>query len=242
MSVSKEIINLTSSRGALNNDKSAVRNALPHSLPLLNLNAGRSAVLNYFKNTWSLTEQLFSALVSDEAYFVRPYHKTRHPLIFYYAHPASLYVNKLLVSGMINKPVNKDFELLFETGVDEMNWDDLHEGEQDVWPELAAVRAYRQQVYELVIQLITTHPALDEPITQDSPTWAFAMAFEHERIHLETSSVLIRELPAEYVKQLCRTHIRAHATHSQGLDFVPARQTPRRPVAIFRRRRPARSR
>ena len=201
MSVSKEIINLTSSRGALNNDKSAVRNALPHSLPLLNLNAGRSAVLNYFKNTWSLTEQLFSALVSDEAYFVRPYHKTRHPLIFYYAHPASLYVNKLLVSGMINKPVNKDFELLFETGVDEMNWDDLHEGEQDVWPELAAVRAYRQQVYELVIQLITTHPALDEPITQDSPTWAFAMAFEHERIHLETSSVLIRELPAEYVKQ-----------------------------------------
>jgi len=171
------------------------------SLPLLNLASGREAVLEYFENTWALTEQLFSSLASDEAYYVRPYHKTRHPLVFYYAHPVCFYVNKMLVSGLIDKPVNQEFELLFETGVDEMNWDDLHEGEQDVWPALDQVRQYRDAVYELVREVIRTHPSLDTPITMASPAWSLAMGFEHERIHLETSSVLIRELPLEYVKE-----------------------------------------
>ena len=170
-----------------------------HSLPLLNLRSGRAAIAAYFENTWALTELLFSALNCKEAYYVRPYHKTRHPLIFYFAHPASLYVNKLLVSGLITEPVNQRFELLFETGVDEMTWDDLHEGEQDVWPELDEVIAYRQQVYQLVRNLIHSHPVFDQPITMDSPGWAMAMAFEHERIHLETSSVLMRELPPQYL-------------------------------------------
>ena len=163
------------------------------SLPVLDLGEGRAAVLNYFRNTWQLTEELFSSLVSEEAYYRRPYHKTRHPLIFYYAHPVCFYVNKLLVSGLIEKPVNQDFELLFETGVDEMTWDDLHENDKEIWPPLRNVRAYRDQVYDLVVNLIETHPAFDEPISQDKPTWSLAMAFEHERIHLETSSVLIRE-------------------------------------------------
>ncbi|HBW82937.1 MAG TPA: hypothetical protein DEF79_02730 [Gammaproteobacteria bacterium] len=171
------------------------------SLPLLNLTSGREAVLEYFENTWALTEQLFSSLASDEAYYVRPYHKTRHPLIFYYAHPVCFYVNKMLVSGLIDKPVKQEFELLFETGVDEMNWDDLHDGEQDIWPELCQVRQYRSAVYELVRHVIRNHPSLDEPITMASPAWSLAMGFEHERIHLETSSVLIRELPLEYVKE-----------------------------------------
>jgi 5-histidylcysteine sulfoxide synthase/putative 4-mercaptohistidine N1-methyltranferase len=171
-----------------------------HSLPQLNLQAGRAAVLAYFENTWALTECLFAGLTSEAAFLVRPYHKTRHPLIFYYTHPVCFYVNKLLVSGLIDEPVNPAFELLFETGVDEMNWDDLHEGKDDIWPSLEAVKAYRQQVYDLVKGIIQSHPCLDDPITIDSPAWALAMAFEHERIHLETSSVLMRELPLEYVR------------------------------------------
>ena len=77
------------------------------SLPLLNLNAGRQAVLDYFNNTWALTELLFSSLNSDDVFFLPPYHKTRHPLVFYYAHPACFYANKLLVSGLIDEPVNQ---------------------------------------------------------------------------------------------------------------------------------------
>ena len=169
------------------------------SLPVLDLGESRAVILDYFKNTWELTEELFSSLISEEAYYRRPYHKTRHPLIFYYAHPVCFYVNKLLVSGLIEKPVNQDFELLFETGVDEMTWDDLHENDEEIWPPLSDVKAYRGQVYDLVVNLIETHPVFNEPISQDKPTWALVMAFEHERIHLETSSVLIRELPFELV-------------------------------------------
>ena len=170
------------------------------SLRLLHLDAGRQAFLHYFENTWGLTESLFSALTSEEAYFLRPYHKTRHPLIFYYAHPVTFYVNKLLVAGLIDTPINQHFEVLFETGVDEMSWDDLHEGDSTVWPTLQEVVDYRKTVYTLVCDLIKTHPAFDAPITMDSPAWAMAMCFEHERIHLETSSVLMREMPPQYLK------------------------------------------
>ena len=170
------------------------------SLRLLQLDGGRQAFLHYFENSWGLTESLFSALTSEEAYFLRPYHKTRHPLIFYYVHPVTFYVNKLLVAGLIDKPINQHFEVLFETGVDEMSWDDLHEGEATVWPTLQEVVDYRKTVYLLVRHLIETHPAFDAPITMDSPAWAMAMCFEHERIHLETSSVLMRELPVQYLR------------------------------------------
>ncbi|HDZ08772.1 5-histidylcysteine sulfoxide synthase [Pseudohongiella sp.] len=170
------------------------------SLPGLDITAGRQALLDYFDNTWKLTETLFSALVSDEAYFVRPYHKTRHPLIFYYVHPVTFYINKLLVAGLLDKPLNPHYEILFETGVDEMSWDDLHEGEQEIWPTVAEARQYRRQVYQAVHQLISLHPEFDQPITMDSPGWALVMCFEHERIHLETSSVLMRELPLKYLR------------------------------------------
>jgi hypothetical protein len=33
-------------------------------------------------------------------------------------------------------------------------------------------------------------------ITEQDATWGVLMGFEHERIHLETTSVLIRELPS----------------------------------------------
>lgn len=197
-----------------------------NSLPLLDLGKGRDAMLAYFENTWGLTEQLFSALASDEAFYIRPYHKTRHPLIFYYAHPVCFYVNKLLVSGLIEKPVNQEFELLFETGVDEMNWDDLHEGADDVWPELSAVREYRQQVYELVKDIIQNHPDLDGPISQSAFGWALAMGFEHERIHLETSSVLIRELPLGHVKEPAAWPEWLSAPEAQNYSPVAAKDFP----------------
>ena len=42
-------------------------------------------------------------------------------------------------------------------------------------------------------------PPLDDQ--QDSPAFSIFMSFEHEGIHIETSSVLFRELPAELVKK-----------------------------------------
>jgi hypothetical protein len=52
-------------------------------------------------------------------------------------------------------------------------------------------------VYEAVTRVIGEHPGFDSLASDkwDSPFWSVLMGFEHERIHLETSSVLFRELP-----------------------------------------------
>ena len=43
---------------------------------------------------------------------------------------------------------------------------------------------------------------LTMPIDWDNPFWVILMGIEHQRIHLETSSVIIRRLPIEMVRQL----------------------------------------
>ena len=40
-----------------------------------------------------------------------------------------MYVNKLRVAGVLDKPVNAYFESIFEVGVDEMLWDDMHKND-----------------------------------------------------------------------------------------------------------------
>jgi 5-histidylcysteine sulfoxide synthase len=173
-------------------------NHIISSLPLINLTqCSRQAVLDYFDNTWTLTEVLFSALQGEEPFFRPPYHELRHPMIFYYGHTAAVYINKLRVAGILDAPINDYFEQIFETGVDEMSWDDMSKN-QMTWPSFQEVHAYRQTVYNIIKQIIETHAAFEPqnlPITQQSPAWAMFMGFEHERIHLETSSVLFRELP-----------------------------------------------
>jgi 5-histidylcysteine sulfoxide synthase/putative 4-mercaptohistidine N1-methyltranferase len=174
------------------------------SLPLPDLaNCTADSVLAYFDNTWLLTEILFSSLKSEDVFFIPPHHGLRHPLIFYYAHPVTFYVNKLRVAGLIDSPLNPYFEQLFETGVDEMSWDDLSKNEME-WPSLQEVHEYRRAVYQQVCRLIKSHPDLKTGhpvITSNHPLWALFMGFEHERIHLETSSVLIRELPLTCVQR-----------------------------------------
>ncbi|MBP7627069.1 MAG: 5-histidylcysteine sulfoxide synthase [Zoogloea sp.] len=174
------------------------------ALPAPNLaNCTRQSVHAAFDNGWTLTELLFAGLQGEEAFYRPPYHHLRHPMIFYYCHPAALYINKLRVAGLIDAPLNPYFERIFETGVDEMRWDDMSKNEM-LWPSFAEAHTYRQQVYAVVRDLIATHPDLADghpPIGMDHPLWALFLGFEHERIHLETSSVLIRELPAELVQR-----------------------------------------
>lgn len=175
------------------------------ALPQINLNlCSRQDVLDYFNNSWTLTELLFSGLKVEEVYKRPPYHALRHPLIFYYGHPAVLYLNKMRIAGLFKAPVNLFLEKILETGVDEMSWDDMGKNEME-WPSVATVRDYRQTVYNMIIDLIKTHPDFDKPVEhrsflQSSPWWSMWMGLEHEKIHFETSSVLIRELPVEYVE------------------------------------------
>lgn len=160
--------------------------------------AGMRRVLrNYFLNTFTTYESLFECLANDQAFYAKPI-SLRHPLIFYYGHTATFFVNKLLLTRMISQRLNQRFESMFAVGVDEMSWDDLNDGNYQ-WPTPAEVKSYRDQVRALVVDLIDNAP-LQLPVDWHNPWWAIIMGIEHERIHLETSSVLIRQHKLEYVK------------------------------------------
>ena len=64
--------------------------------------ASREEVLAYFRNTWELTETLFAALASDAVFYMVP-DTLRRPLIFYFGHPAALYINKGHQAGLVGE-------------------------------------------------------------------------------------------------------------------------------------------
>lgn len=156
----------------------------------------RREILEYFEKTWAIHEKLYSQLKSDDVLYHRG-DPLRHILLFYLGHTAVFFINKLFLAKIIDTRINPEFESIFAIGVDEMSWDDLNEKHYN-WPLVPAVREYRDKAKELITGLILNIP-LNLPITWDDPFWIILMGIEHERIHLETSSVLIRQLPLDEV-------------------------------------------
>ncbi len=167
----------------------------------LDLNSGspsskRAEILEYFNKTWELDEKLYSQLQSDEVFYHRG-DPLRHVLLFYLGHTAVFFINKLFLAKIIDTRINPSFESIFAIGVDEMSWDDLNERHYN-WPSVQEVREYRDKAKELVAKVINTMP-IQLPISWEHQAWIIVMGIEHERIHIETSSVLIRQLPLNEV-------------------------------------------
>ena len=152
----------------------------------------RKEIRQYFHETFDVYEKLFEPLRSEEAYTARA-DPLRHPLIFYLGHTAVFFINKMVLARLLDKHINPAFESMFAVGVDEMSWDDLNDAHYD-WPTSAAVFEYRKKVRQKIDEMVL-HMPLTLPISWDNPFWIIMMGIEHERIHLETSSVLIRQLP-----------------------------------------------
>jgi len=176
---------------------------LPHLLrtPRLDGNdpkAKRLEIARYFTNTFDVYTRLFDCLADDKGYFQKSI-PLRHPLIFYLGHTATFFVNKLVLAKLLPERIDPEMESTFAVGVDEMSWDDLNEDHYE-WPSVAAVMDYRDKVRTTVLELIESLP-LTLPINWESPWWPIVMGIEHERIHLETSSVLIRQHDLARVQQ-----------------------------------------
>lgn len=165
--------------------------------PRLN-DCNSEALKRYFNNSWDLYEMLFSSIQSDETYYLSP-DPLRNPLIFYLGHTAAFYINKFRVAGLIDQGVNEKFDRLFAVGVDP----DLPQNLEvsAYWPSVDEVRSYRKTVYNIVHQVIDNVKEEHLPFSPDSPYWAIPMTIEHDRIHFETSSMLIRQLDVDLVKR-----------------------------------------
>lgn len=189
-----------------------------HSNPILltgfDLSLKKQEIKDYYNKTYTQYEKLFEILAYDQAFYLRS-EPLRHPLIFYYGHTATFYINKFIISGLIKNRVNPEFESMCAVGVDEMSWDDLLP-EHYNWPKVDELKVYRSHVREVVSRLIQETP-ITLPITWDSPFWVIIMAIEHERIHLETSSVIIRRLEMSFVKN-SPYFIRCPISHHSGYE------------------------
>ncbi len=161
-----------------------------------NIDEKRKEIREYFLKTWEIHEKLYTQLKSDEIFYHRG-DPLRHVILFYLGHTAVFFINKLMLAKIIDKRINPEFESIFAIGVDEMSWDDLDNRHYN-WPSVPEVRQYRDKAKEVILRVID-ETALTMPIDWDNPFWIVMMGIEHERIHLETSSVLIRQLPLDEV-------------------------------------------
>jgi 5-histidylcysteine sulfoxide synthase/putative 4-mercaptohistidine N1-methyltranferase len=158
----------------------------------------REEIKKQFLQTYELDEKLFDLLEEKKFIYEQP-NTLRHPLIFYYGHTATFFINKLLIANIIKNRVNEQYESIFAIGVDEMSWDDLNH-KHYTWPTYEQTKAYRDEVKQIVLDLID-NLEFTLPINWNSPMWIILMGIEHENIHIETSSVLIRELDIKFLKK-----------------------------------------
>ena len=70
---------------------------LAHANPSDTPETKRAEIRHYFLNTWEVYENLFEGLTDDSVFYERP-EPLRHPLIFYFGHTATFFVNKLVFS------------------------------------------------------------------------------------------------------------------------------------------------
>ncbi|HKA90305.1 MAG TPA: 5-histidylcysteine sulfoxide synthase [Haliangiales bacterium] len=164
---------------------------------------------------WALEERLYSAVRDDALSLVAD--PLRRPLLFYLGHTASFFANKLRAAGLISDPIHDDFDPLFASGVDEMPGDEMDHS-KIVLPPLRDVRAYRAQVLRKVHDVAAR---VEPPVDDASPFWALFMGADHQRIHVETSALLVRQLPAEVV------------TRPEGWTDAPASGEPPPPAFVI---------
>ena len=172
-------------------------------------NCSSTTLLKYFENSWELEETLMKSLVKEETFYLNP-DPLRNKLIFYLGHSAVFYINKLIQVGLLENRINHKYETLFEIGVDPESPAELELAIQGVnWPNVTKVWEYRDKAKEEITTIIN-QTSLDLPIHQQHPIWALLMGIEHSRIHLETSSMLLRQLPVDKLKR------------PQGLNYAPS--------------------
>lgn len=157
----------------------------------------RETLLAYFDEAWILDTLLMKSLRDEATYYTQP-DPLRNPLIFYLGHTTAFFINKLVDVGLL-QPIAPAYETLFAVGVDPQTSQDLQTTLTEVsWPTVQEVWAYREQVYEAIVNLIQSIE-ITLPLTWDHPLWALLMGIEHSRIHFETSSMLLRQVPCEHL-------------------------------------------
>ena len=160
----------------------------------------RREILHYFQNAWQLEDMLLRTITQPDFFYENP-DPLRNPLIFYLGHSAVFYINKFKRVGLLDEPINESYENFFEVGVDPANAAELQAATAHIqWPAVHEVWQYRAAAYDVITRLIES-AVMTLPISPEAPLWALMMAIEHQRIHIETSSMLLRQFPIDQLRR-----------------------------------------
>ncbi|NQY73856.1 MAG: 5-histidylcysteine sulfoxide synthase [Candidatus Margulisbacteria bacterium] len=177
----------------------------------------RKEMGDYFSDAWDKEDTLFSLLKDESSLFEQP-EPTRNPLVFYYGHSAEFYINKLVMSGILKQVerIDPQLEDTVSLGVFNMPGDTLKHQFDILEPH--KVKRYRDRARETVMKVIATTPF---PITSKDSYWAILMGIEHQRVHIETTSVLMRQLTLSKIKQSNQYAPQSMASVENKLINVP---------------------
>jgi 5-histidylcysteine sulfoxide synthase len=178
----------------------------------VDLVAKKREISEYFHDTFTVFEKLHEIFSTSPAFFKK--HETlRHPPIFYVGHTAAFFVNKLHLGGFSSKRLDPVLEMQMAVGVDEMSWDDLDPNSY-VWPSFPEAEAnpeeataFLQKVFDfrrnvrLYVDDMMARQPMEWPIKKDSFWYVILMGIEHEHIHIETSSVILRQAEMDLVQK-----------------------------------------
>ena len=154
----------------------------------------RKGLVEWFDANRRRSRELFDSVV-PEAYELRPI-PLRNPICFYEGHLPAFNANTLLKRGLGEAGIDRDYEVLFERGIDPEDEAAVGAGAAR-WPSRPQIQAYGDASDRAIRTAL-----LEKDITrEDNPVLAKGLAaytiLEHEPMHQETLRYMWHRLPYE---------------------------------------------
>ncbi|MEO8189779.1 MAG: SUMF1/EgtB/PvdO family nonheme iron enzyme [Acidobacteriota bacterium] len=149
----------------------------------------RDRMLGWYRRNRRRSEALFS-MIPDSAYVERPI-ALRNPICFYEGHIPAFGVNTLWKRALGEPPLNPDYEVLFERGIDPEAAPDAPAVQ---WPSRAEIAGYARSVDTALEGALTGRPLEVESNPLLHRAQAAYTVLEHEVMHQETLHYMWRRL------------------------------------------------
>jgi formylglycine-generating enzyme required for sulfatase activity len=150
------------------------------------------------KDAWRRSDQLFALLPSD-ALLHRPI-SLRHPFLFYVGHLPAFAWNQIGRGVLGEGHLHKDFDLLFERGIDPASEDHARAVSISAWPPLDEILAYRDEARRAVLARIPAVLARAGDVLSAKGR-ILHLVIEHELMHHETLLYMLQEHAAGLVQR-----------------------------------------
>ena len=139
---------------------------------------------------WRRSDDLF-ALLPPSAMLRRPI-ALRHPFLFYLGHLPAFAWNQVGRGVLGRGHLRRDFDVLFERGIDPADEASARATARDAWPAIAEVIAYRDEVRRAVLAEVPAVLARADDVL-GAEGRILHLVIEHERMHHETLMYMLQE-------------------------------------------------